>query len=57
MKTAYDPNLRIEFLFKQIEDATVYTDHGQVPISPVQIMNRAITLIINNGLFADDYKE
>ena len=57
MKTAYDPNLPIEYLFKQIEDAVAYADHGQAPISPVQITNRAITLIINTGLFVDDCKE
>ena len=57
MKAAYDPNLPIEFLFKQIEDAVAYADHGQAPISQVQVTNRAINLIINTGLFADDCKE
>ena len=57
MKAAYDPNLPIEFLFKQIEDAVAYADHGQAPISQVQVTNRAVNLIINTGLFADDCKE
>ena len=28
MKTDYDPNLPIERLFQQIEDAVAYADHG-----------------------------
>jgi len=57
MKAAYDPNLPIEFLFKQIEDAVAYADHGQAPISKVQVTNRAINLITNTGLFTDECKE
>ena len=34
-----------------------YADHGQAPISQVQVTNRAINLIMNTGLFTDDCKE
>ena len=53
----YDPNLPIEFLFKQIEDATAYADHGGAPLSPVQIVNSASALVFKTGIFADDCKE
>ena len=53
----YDPNLPIEFLFKQIEDATAYADHGGAPLSPVQIVNSAYALVFKTGIFADDCKE
>ena len=53
----YDPNLPIEFLFKQIKDATAYADHGGAPLSPVQIVNSAYALVFKTGIFADDCKE
>ena len=57
MKAAYDPNLPIKFLLKQIEDAVVYADHGQDPVTPTQVANRAINLVIDTGLFTHDCKE
>ena len=57
MTKSWDPNLPIEFLFKQIEDATAYADHGGAPLSPVQVVNKAYTLIYKTGLFPDDCKE
>ena len=57
MKADYDPNLPITFLFKQIKDAVVYANHGQEPITPTQVTNHAINLVIDTGLFADNWKE
>ena len=57
MQTPYDANRPIELLFKQIEDAVAYADHGQAPISTIQTTNRAYTLIFDTGLFADKCKE
>lgn len=57
MKADYDPNLPIEKLFVQIEDAVAYADHGNDPIPAVTVTNRAYTLIFATGIFADDCKE
>ena len=57
MKTDYDPNLPIERLFQQIEDAVAYADHGNDPIPAVTVTNRAYTLVFKTGIFVDDCKE
>ena len=56
MKAPYDVTLPIEHLFWQIEDAVAYAAHGQAPIPPVKITNRAFTLVLNTGLFTDNCK-
>ena len=53
----YDLNLSVKSLFKQIEDAVVYEDHGGAPLSPIQTVNRAFTLVLKTGIFVDDCKE
>ena len=35
MNKYYDPNVPIALLFKHIEDATAYADHGGAPLSSV----------------------
>ena len=57
MKMDYDPNLPIERLFQQIEDAVAYADHGNDPIPAVTVTNRAYTLVFKTGIFVDDCKE
>ena len=57
MKKEYDPNLPIERIFQQIEDAVAYADHGNDPISAVTVTNRAYTLVFQTGIFVDDCKE
>ena len=57
MTKPWDPNLPVEFLFKQIEDATAYADHGGAPLTDVQVVNKAYTLVYNTGLFPDECKD
>ena len=57
MTRDYDANLPIEFLFKQIEDATAYADRGGAPYTPVQTVNSAYALVFKTGIFTDDCKE
>ena len=57
MTKDYDPNLPIETLFLQIEDAVAYADHGNDPISAVTVTNRAYNLVFKTGIFLDDCRE
>ena len=51
MSTQWDPNLPIEYVFHQIQDAMDYADHAQTPFSTEQIANEAYKLVFNTGLF------
>jgi hypothetical protein len=56
LKTAYDPNLPIETLFGQVEDAVDFAAAGNTPYSPVQVRATAYQLIYATGMFLDDCK-
>ena len=57
MTRDYDPNLPIETLFLQIEDAVAYADHGNDPIPAVTVTNRAYNLVFKTGIFLDDCRD
>jgi hypothetical protein len=49
----YDPNLPIETLFQQIQDARAFAVAVGQPYGDAMIVNVAYTLIFNTGLFPD----
>jgi hypothetical protein len=51
--TPYDPNLPIESLFQQIQDARAFAVVGGQPYGAAMIVNVAYTLVFNTGLFPD----
>jgi hypothetical protein len=53
LNTPYDPNLMIETLFQQIQDARAFAVAGGQPYGAAMIVNVAYTLIFNTGLFTD----
>jgi hypothetical protein len=53
LNTPYDPNLLIETLFQQIQDARDFAVAGGHPYGAAMIVNVAYTLIFNTGLFPD----
>jgi hypothetical protein len=53
LNTPYDPNLPIESLFQQIQDARAFAVAGGQPYSAAMIVNVAYTLVFNTGLFPD----
>jgi hypothetical protein len=55
-KTAYDPNLPIETLFDQIENAVNYAAAGNTPYSPQQVVATAYQLLFATGMFPDECK-
>jgi hypothetical protein len=55
-KPAYDPNLPIETLFDQVENAVDFAAAGNTPYSPEQVVATAYQLIFATGLFPDDCK-
>jgi hypothetical protein len=55
-KSAYDPNLPIESLFDQIENAVEFAAAGNTPYSPEQVVATAYQLIYATGMFLDDCK-
>jgi hypothetical protein len=55
-KSAYDPNLPIESLFDQIENAVDFAAAGNTPYSPAQVVATAYQLIFATGMFLDDCK-
>ena len=57
MTKSWYPNLPIEFLFKKIEDAVAYADHSGAPLSPIQVVNKAYTLVFKTGLFPNNCKD
>ena len=57
MTRGYDPNLPIETLFLQIEDAVAYANHSGGPIPAVTITNRAYTLVFKTGIFVDNCRD
>jgi hypothetical protein len=56
LKTAYDPNLPIETLFDQVENAVDFAAAGNTPYSPAQVVAIAYQLIFATGVFLDDCK-
>ena len=56
MKTPYDPNLPIETLFDQVEDAMEFAVAGKAPYIPQQIVNIAFNIIFQTGTFSDECK-
>jgi hypothetical protein len=53
LNTRYDPNLPIETLFQQIQDARAFAVAGGKPYGAAMIVNVAYTLVFNTGLFSD----
>jgi hypothetical protein len=53
LNTPYDPNLSIETLFQQIQDARAFAVAGGQPYGAAMIVNVAYTLVFNTGLFPD----
>jgi hypothetical protein len=53
LNTPYDPNLPIETLFQQIQDARAFAVSGGQPYGAAMIVNVTYTLIFNTGLFPD----
>jgi hypothetical protein len=53
LNSPYDPNLPIEMLFQQIQDARAFAIAGGQPYGAAMIINVAYTLIFNKGLFPD----
>jgi hypothetical protein len=53
LNTPYDPNLPIESLFQQIQDARAFAVAGGQPYGVAMIVNVAYTLVFNKGLFPD----
>jgi hypothetical protein len=51
--TPYDPNLPIETIFQQIQDAQAFAVAGGHPYGAAMIVNVAYTLVFNTGLFPD----
>jgi hypothetical protein len=54
LNTPYDPNLPIEALFQQIQDARAFAVAGVQPYGAAVIVKVAYTLVFNTGLFPDD---
>ena len=57
MKKPYDPNLPIENLFEQINDAVEFAAAGKTPYTTPQIESTAYQLVFNTGVFGLDCKE
>jgi hypothetical protein len=53
LNTPYDPNLPIETLFQQIQDARAFAVAGGQPYGAAMIINVAYKLVFNTGLFPD----
>jgi hypothetical protein len=51
LNTPYDPNLLIETLFQQIQEARAFAVAGGQPYRAAMIVNVAYTLVFNTGLF------
>jgi hypothetical protein len=56
LNTPYDPNLPIESLFQQIQDARAFAVAGGQPYGSAMIVNVAYTLVFNTGLFPDSFR-
>jgi hypothetical protein len=53
LNTPYDPDLPIESLFQQIQDARAFAVAGGQPYGASMIVNVAYTLVFNTGFFPD----
>jgi hypothetical protein len=56
LKTAYDPNLPIETLFDQVENAVDFAAAANTPYSPAQVVATAYQLVFATGVFLEDCK-
>jgi hypothetical protein len=57
MRAAYDVNLPIETLFRQIENSIDYAAAGNTPYTPAQVLAIAYQIVFQTGLFADDCRD
>jgi hypothetical protein len=53
MRAPFDPTQPIELLFDQIETAVEFSDAGNRPYNPDQVVSRAYLLILQTGLYSD----
>jgi hypothetical protein len=53
LNTPYDPNLPIETLFQQIQDARAFAVAGGQPYGAAMIVSVAYTLVFSTGLFPE----
>jgi hypothetical protein len=53
LNTPYDPNLPIETLFQQIQDARAFAVEGDQPYGAAMIVNVVYSLVFNTGSFAN----
>jgi hypothetical protein len=53
LNTPYDPNLPIESLFQNIQDARAFAVAGGQHYGAAMIVNVAYTLVFYTGLFSD----
>jgi hypothetical protein len=53
LNTPYDPNLPIETLFQQIQDARDFAVAGGQSYGTAMMVNVAYTIVFNTGLFPD----
>ena len=51
MKKSYNPNLPIDNLFEQVNDAVEYAAAGNTPYTLLQIVTIAYQLVFNTGVF------
>jgi hypothetical protein len=56
LNTRYDPNLPIETLFQQIQDARAFAVADGQPYGAAMIVKIAYTLAFNTGLFPDAFR-
>ena len=56
LKTAYDPNQRIESLFDQVENALNYAAAGNTPYSPAQVVATAFQILFATSMFLENCK-
>jgi hypothetical protein len=53
LNAPYDPNLPIETLVQQIQDARAFAVASGQPYGAAMVVNVAYTLVFNTGLFPD----
>ena len=51
---AWDPTTPFETLIAQIEDTVEFTNDGEQPYTPEQVLNNAYNLVYRSGLYCDD---
>ena len=53
--TPDDPFLPITTLFTQVENCVAYSEAGNIPFTPTQIIRKVYLLILETGSYAEDY--